>query len=156
LSTQPHARGKLLIVESRHGDTENSIRTVEKKSREPIQIKYFQTAVGLDIDCFEGRVYWSDISGMAIRSSTYNGSAKSDFITQGNFVTSMGGSIESCVAGIGSPEGLAVDWVSRNIYWTDSTKDTVEVASVEGKRRRVLFDTNLVNPRGIAVHPQRG
>jgi nidogen (entactin) len=112
----------------------------KKNLGKPIQIKYFQTAVGLDIDCFEGRVYWSDISGMAIRSSTYNGSAKSDFITQG----------------IGSPEGLAVDWVSRNIYWTDSTKDTVEVASVEGKRRRVLFDTNLVNPRGIAVHPQRG
>lgn len=57
---------------------------------------------------------------------------------------------------IGSPEGLAVDWVSRNIYWTDSTRDTIEVASIEGKRRRVLFNDSLVNPRGIAVHPQRG
>lgn len=59
-------------------------------------------------------------------------------------------------ADIGSPEGLAIDWVSRNIYWTDSTKDTVEVANLETKLRRTLFDTQLVNPRGIAVHPQRG
>jgi nidogen (entactin) len=152
----PTHEGNFLLLNQGMATLKIPFEPSTKNLGKPIQIKYFQTAVGLDIDCFEGRVYWSDISGMAIRSSTYNGSAKSDFITQGNFVTSMGGSIESCVAGIGSPEGLAVDWVSRNIYWTDSTKDTVEVASVEGKRRRVLFDTNLVNPRGIAVHPQRG
>lgn len=49
---------------------------------------------------------------------------------------------------IRSPEGLAIDWVSRNIYWTDSTKDTIEVANLDSKRRRVLFGTDLVNPRG--------
>jgi nidogen (entactin) len=136
----PTHEGNFLLLNQGMATLKIPFEPSKKNLGKPIQIKYFQTAVGLDIDCFEGRVYWSDISGMAIRSSTYNGSAKSDFITQG----------------IGSPEGLAVDWVSRNIYWTDSTKDTVEVASVEGKRRRVLFDTNLVNPRGIAVHPQRG
>ena len=26
---------------------------------------------------------------------------------------------------IGSPEGIAIDWASRNIYWTDSMRDTV-------------------------------
>ncbi|XP_030745606.1 nidogen-2 isoform X2 [Sitophilus oryzae] len=106
----------------------------------PIQIKPYQTAVGLDIDCLEGRVYWSDISGRAIRSSLYNGSDKVDFIN----------------SGIGSPEGLAVDYVSRNIYWTDSMSDTIEVANLDSRRRRKLFSTALVNPRGIAVHPQRG
>lgn len=59
-------------------------------------------------------------------------------------------------SGIGSPEGIAVDWVSRNIYWTDSTKDTIDVASLDGKRRVTLINTDLKNPRGIAVHPQRG
>lgn len=57
---------------------------------------------------------------------------------------------------VGTPEGLTIDWVSRNIYWTDSTKDTIEVANIETKLRKVLFNTKLVNPRGIAVHPQRG
>lgn len=57
---------------------------------------------------------------------------------------------------IGSPEGLSIDWISRNIYWTDSSKDTLEVANLDNKLRKILFSDNLVNPRGIAVHPQRG
>lgn len=106
----------------------------------PIQMKSNQIAVGLDVDCLEGRIYWSDVSGGAIRSSLYNGTDKTDFI----------------VKEIGSPEGLAIDFVSRNIYWTDSIKNTIEVANIETKLRKILFNTSLVNPRGIAVHPQRG
>lgn len=64
--------------------------------------------------------------------------------------------IHSFLSAIGSPEGLAIDWVSRNIYWTDSTNDTIEVANLDSRLRRTLFNTDLVNPRGIAVHPQRG
>ncbi|KAL1489768.1 hypothetical protein ABEB36_013702 [Hypothenemus hampei] len=106
----------------------------------PIQTRAYQTAVGLDIDCTEGRVYWSDISLNAIRSSLYNGSDNIDFLTKD----------------VRSPEGLAIDWVSRNIYWTDSILRTIEVANLDSKRKRKLFSTGLVNPRGIAVHPQRG
>ena len=58
------------------------------------------------------------------------------------------------------PEGVAVDWVSRNIYWTDSGKKTIEVARLDDRRIRsnqipgvVLFDEQIQNPRGIAVHP---
>ncbi|CAG9854211.1 unnamed protein product [Phyllotreta striolata] len=112
----------------------------QTRPRKPIQAKAFQTAVGLDVDCLEGRVYWSDISGRAIRSSLLNGTDKNNFVTQN----------------IGSPEGLSIDWISRNVYWTDSTLDTIEVANIESKLRRTLFSTDLVNPRGIAVHPQRG
>jgi nidogen (entactin) len=57
---------------------------------------------------------------------------------------------------IGSPEGISIDWVSRNIYWTDSTKDTLEVANLDSKRRKVIVSNGLVNPRGVAVHPARG
>jgi nidogen (entactin) len=57
---------------------------------------------------------------------------------------------------IGSPEGISIDWVSRNIYWTDSTKDTLEVANLDSKRRKVIVSEGLVNPRGVAVHPASG
>lgn len=57
---------------------------------------------------------------------------------------------------IGSPEGISIDWVSRNIYWTDSRKDTLEVANLDSKRRKVIVSDGLVNPRGVAVHPARG
>lgn len=56
---------------------------------------------------------------------------------------------------IASPEGIAVDWVSRRLYWTDSSKDTIEVASLDDpKLRSVVVRGNLVNPRGIAVDPR--
>ena len=58
------------------------------------------------------------------------------------------------------PEGVAIDWVARNIYWTDSGKKTIEVARLDDSRRRskpvariILFDEQIQNPRGIAVHP---
>lgn len=55
-----------------------------------------------------------------------------------------------------SPEGIAVDWVSRRMYWTDSEKDTIEVASLDDpKVRAVIIKTDLVNPRGIAVDPHQ-
>ena len=35
-------------------------------------------------------------------------------------------------------------------------RDTVEVANLDTLQRRVLINTKLVNPRGIAAHPTRG
>ena len=96
---------------------------------------------GIDIDCQEGRVYWSDVNSKAIRSSEYNGANSSRF---------SGPEIES-------PEGLAIDWVSRNIFWADSALNHVAVASLDKpERRKVLFTDDLVNLRGLALYPAQG
>lgn len=55
-----------------------------------------------------------------------------------------------------SPEGLALDWVHHNLYWTDSGDRTISVSSADGSRRRVLISTELSEPRAIAVDPERG
>ena len=60
------------------------------------------------------------------------------------------------LAGISSPEGVSVDSVSRNVYWTDSSRDTIEVASLETGNRHTVISSGLVNVRGVAVHPGRG
>lgn len=60
------------------------------------------------------------------------------------------------LADLGSPEGIAVDHLGRNIFWTDSQLDRIEVARLDGRQRRILFDTGLVNPRAIVVDPVRG
>lgn len=57
---------------------------------------------------------------------------------------------------LGSPEGLAIDHLSRNMYWTDSAHDRIEVSTLDGQHRRVLFDTDLVNPRAIIADPVNG
>lgn len=59
-------------------------------------------------------------------------------------------------SGLRSPEGLAVDWISRTIFYTDSTLDRIEVADLEGTYRKIIVDTGLVNPRAIAVDATGG
>ncbi|MGH0178138.1 UNVERIFIED_CONTAM: hypothetical protein FKN15_076934 [Acipenser sinensis] len=63
-----------------------------------------------------------------------------------------------CLAspGLLSPEGLAVDYLRRSMFWVDSGLDKIEAARLDGTERRVLFDTDLVNPRAIAVDPRGG
>ena len=54
------------------------------------------------------------------------------------------------------PEGIAIDWISRNIYWTDSQRDVIEVMKLDGTEQKVLINTDLVEPRGIVLHPELG
>ena len=59
-------------------------------------------------------------------------------------------------AGMESPEGIAIDYVGRNMFYTDSELDVVAVSDLNGEFQKVLHSTNLVNPRAIAVDPLRG
>ena len=52
--------------------------------------------------------------------------------------------------------GVAVDWMGRNIYWTDSWHDVIEVAKLDGSERKVLISSGLVDPRAIIVDPPNG
>ena len=54
--------------------------------------------------------------------------------------------------GINSPEGLALDWLAKRLYWVDDRSNTVEVVNTDGSDRRVLKD-GLDRPRDIVVDP---
>ncbi|XP_075166288.1 nidogen [Haematobia irritans] len=108
------------------------------KNVRPISVA--SMAIGLDKDCVEGRIYWGDISAKKIVSAKYDGSDMKTFIDED----------------VESPEGIAIDTISRRLYWTDSVKDTIEVASLDDPSlRSILVNKNLVNPRGISVDPYR-
>lgn len=50
-----------------------------------------------------------------------------------------------------SPEGIAIDWSSRNLYYVDSIKDEIGVVSLDGKYQKALIKEGLTNPRALEI-----
>ncbi|CAJ0930175.1 unnamed protein product, partial [Mesorhabditis belari] len=100
-----------------------------------------ENAIALAWDSVTDRIFWSDIREKKIFSATRNGTNVSVVIGEGLDIT----------------EGIAIDWVARNIYWVDSSLNTIEVASLEKPgARALLVHENVSQPRGIAVDPLEG
>lgn len=55
-----------------------------------------------------------------------------------------------------TPNGLAVDWIADNIYWTDTSRKVLEVAKLDGSSRKVLIHDSLDEPRALALFPRKG
>ena len=52
-----------------------------------------------------------------------------------------------------SPAGLAVDWVTSKLYWTDAGTNRIEVSNLDGSMRGLLVWEGLDKPRDIVVDP---
>uniref|UniRef100_A0A7M5UK89 VPS10 domain-containing protein n=1 Tax=Clytia hemisphaerica TaxID=252671 RepID=A0A7M5UK89_9CNID len=54
-------------------------------------------------------------------------------------------------------EGIAYDWMNKDIYYTDVGSAEIGIISVDGRFKKKLFGPSDVGkPRGIAVHPAKG
>ena len=54
------------------------------------------------------------------------------------------------------PDGLAVDRVGRNLYWTDTGTDKLEVSKLDGSYRKALITSGLDEPRDIILDVSSG
>ena len=56
------------------------------------------------------------------------------------------------------PRGIAIDWVSQNIYWTDSKAGKLQMATLKGtspvQNVVTLINTNLDHPYALAIDPE--
>ena len=52
-----------------------------------------------------------------------------------------------------STGGLAVDWVTGKLYWSDAEKVRIEVADLEGRNKTVMFSERVDRPRAIVLEP---
>ncbi|KAM6948698.1 low-density lipoprotein receptor-related protein 8-like [Aplochiton taeniatus] len=136
------AEGKspYLLFTNRH-----EIRRLDLAKRDYSQVVSTQkNAAALDLDVANNRVFWCDRFHRKIYSA---------FIQEASDPAQHVCLVDSALQ---SPEGLALDWLQHNLYWSDSGERSISVASVDGSRRRVLVNTELSAPRSIALDPHRG
>uniref|UniRef100_A0A8C9W1P5 EGF-like domain-containing protein n=1 Tax=Scleropages formosus TaxID=113540 RepID=A0A8C9W1P5_SCLFO len=129
------AEGKTpyLMFTNRH-----EIRRIDLVKRDYTQvIPTLKNVVALDVDVSANKMYWCDLAYI---------NKASDSSQQVIIIDSA----------LHSPGGLALDWVHKNLYWTDSRDKSISVTTVDGKKRRVLINTELSEPRAIAVDPKQG
>ena len=62
------------------------------------------------------------------------------------------------VRGIGDihPYDMALEPFTRNIYWTDATRNIINVTRVDGSSVGVVINSEHQKPRSIALHPYKG
>ncbi|XP_051044354.1 low-density lipoprotein receptor-related protein 8 isoform X13 [Phodopus roborovskii] len=129
-----------LIFTNRH-----EVRRIDLVKRDYSRlIPMLKNVVSLDVEVATNRIYWCDLSYRKIYSAHMDKASIPD--EQVVLIDEQ----------LHSPEGLAVDWVHKHIYWTDSGNKTISVATSDGRRRCTLFSRELSEPRAIAVDPLRG
>ena len=104
-----------------------------------------RSAIAVDFDYEGNYVYWSDVAQESILRARYNHSHPAG--------TSQ---TEQVVTDLTTPDGIAVDWLHKLIYWTDTGRNTIEVVDLRsaGRHRLTLFNTDLDEPRSIMVDPR--
>jgi low density lipoprotein receptor-related protein 5/6 len=86
-------------------------------------------------------LFWTDVSLGKIFRKAINNDSK----------------VETVVSvGLVQPNGIAIDWATKKIYWTDSHLKLIEVVNFDGTQRSVLVWNKLGKPRAIVVDPSHG
>ncbi|XP_055496382.1 uncharacterized protein nid2a isoform X6 [Leucoraja erinacea] len=140
--TVPPAGAFLLYAQGQHiGYLPLNGTRLNKDEARSLLALHGSIIIGIDYDCRDKMVYWTDVAGRTINRVSLEAGAEPEMIID---------------MGLTSPEGLTLDYHHRRMFWTDSGSDKIETAAFDGSERRVLVDTDLVNPRAIVVDSAHG
>uniref|UniRef100_A0A3B3RKV9 Uncharacterized protein n=1 Tax=Paramormyrops kingsleyae TaxID=1676925 RepID=A0A3B3RKV9_9TELE len=95
----------------------------------------------VDYDASENRIYWSDVQRETIKMAFINGTGLQTVAS----------------ADLPSVHGLAVDWVSRNLFWTSNGNNwkQINVARLDGSFKKAIIE-GLDKPQQLTLYPQLG
>lgn len=88
-------------------------------------------------------LFWSEGTNKKIQSVILNGSLETTTLFTGSSA---------------EVHGIAVDWLSRNLYFTDGLYNWIMMTSTVPNKPgyRIIVQDGLESPHGLAVHPSRG
>lgn len=98
-------------------------------------------AVVLDYHYNLSRIFYADVNIDVIKSIDMANPSNTKLIVSTGLLTT---------------NGLAVDWMANNIFWSDHELQAIEVARLDGSCRKVLINASLPDPRSIILFPKRG
>ena len=99
-------------------------------------------ALAVDFHVANMRIYWSDGEVKAISRACLNGSGYEKVVN----------------VDLDYPDGIAVDWMGGNLYWTDNGQfqHRIEVSKLDGQHRKTLLWKGVWEPRSLALNPLNG
>ncbi|XP_049818680.1 low-density lipoprotein receptor-related protein 2 [Aethina tumida] len=95
--------------------------------------------VALDFDMMGQKMYFCDVTAKTIFRSSIGGGDKEPIIRHDSH----------------GLEGISIDWIGRKLYWLDRHSKNLDVAELDGTRRKTL-KTSIADPRALVVHPGTG
>ncbi|KAF3860451.1 hypothetical protein F7725_000706 [Dissostichus mawsoni] len=123
------------------------IRGMDMNAKVPdeymIPIENLMNPRALDFHALSEYIYFADATSYIIGRQKIDGTERDTILKEG----------------IHTVEGIAVDWMGGNLYWTDDgPKKTISVARLEkaSQTRKTLIEGKMSHPRAIVVDPQNG
>ncbi|XP_008586888.1 PREDICTED: low-density lipoprotein receptor-related protein 1B-like, partial [Galeopterus variegatus] len=117
----------------------------------------------LDFHAETNYIYFADTTSFLIGRQKIDGTERETILKDVTFGEpklldpSSGGRMLPC--DLDNVEGIAVDWLGNNLYWTnDGHRKTINVARLEkaSQSRKTLLEGEMSHPRGIVVDPVNG
>jgi len=95
--------------------------------------------LGLDVDLVTCMLFWST-------------GRKNKNMQRGkiNRISLIDGSSKTIHSGLGYPVQIAVNWITRKLYWSDTVLKTIEYSDLDGNNRKKLL-TNVNKANAIAL-----
>ncbi|KAG8190914.1 hypothetical protein JTE90_014395 [Oedothorax gibbosus] len=127
----------------------NQISRLDLNSEKPelmeIPLHNVHNVVAIDYHYASHCLYWQDTNEEKIYRHCSHPEKENEAVAESNMK---------------SVEGLALDFISNNLYFSDRERSVVEMLKIDSSvgqlRRTILNSTFIDKPRGIAVHPLKG
>ncbi|XP_046432202.1 sortilin-related receptor-like isoform X1 [Neodiprion fabricii] len=120
---------------------------LKEQRLEVLPLHGLKNVIAIEFDLKNNCLYWADIVNDTIgRQCLKDGTSYPEILVETD---------------LSSIEGMALDWISKVLYFVDGVQMKIEIIRVDistmGRMRRTILDSAVLKkPRGIAVHPMNG